>query len=78
MYPTGAFIKKSFSDHSDLKKLQPGNRSDSISLLYLLCQMPEADLANQIYRLRSTDRETIIHAKVPIQIELFKVAMVAE
>jgi hypothetical protein len=71
-------FKKSSRDHSDLEKLQPGKSSDSISLLCLLSQMSEADLANQIYRLRSSDTETIVHAKAPIQTELFKVAMVAE
>jgi hypothetical protein len=40
--------------------------------------MSEADLANQIDCLRFTDTDVIVHAKVPIQTELFKPAMVAE
>jgi hypothetical protein len=40
--------------------------------------MSEAGLVNQIYCLRSTDTDTIVHVKVSIQIEPFKVVMVAE
>jgi hypothetical protein len=40
--------------------------------------MSEANLANQIYCLRSTGTEIIVNATVPIQTELFKVPMGAE
>jgi hypothetical protein len=47
------------------RELLSGKTSDSIPLLCLLCQMSDADFANQIYGLRSTDTDAIVHVRVP-------------